>query len=338
MTRTRGKAAATAAVLGLALSGVGTPADAGEPQVVRIRDLSTSSHAPGVGWLDGTRLHKPDGSTRSVPWGERAADKRHLRLLGGTAQGWLFKDYSDSRWNVWLLRGSTRTRLSSHGVSEGDVATIVRSGDHQRYAVSVFDGDATSYVTVHDLDGDVIASRGFDGDGAVLDFSGPEAVIGTTGTVVWSIDDPSDPGHGTVTDLGLDANGASIADDVVLARDADTGQVGPTSLSDPGPPAWTATMEKPRISPDGSRVVSRAGTGSSDLEVRRLGTGALVRSFRVRYLAAETPIWVSSRAFVFMGAAGGLGDRERLARCSLTGACAAHSVIRIRDRISVPPL
>jgi hypothetical protein len=336
--RSRGTYAAVAALTAITVGGLGVPAHAAEPTVVRIADYRTSAHPAGVAWLDGRVLHTAQGDTRPMPWSRAAAKNRSLRILGHTARGWLLKDFSDSAWNVWLVRGGERTRLSSTDVSEGDLVTIVTSTDHHRYAVSDFDGDATATVSVHNLRGRTLAGRTFAGDGAVLDLSGPEAVVGTTDTQRWLFDDPAHPGDGSVTDLGVDAVGASLSHDLVLVRDSQSGQVGPTSLSDPGTPTWTAAMTDPRFSPAGGRVVSRTQARSQVLEIHRVSDGALLRSFQVRYLAGETPLWADNHRFAFIGSTTGLGDRERLATCTVAGLCSAHSAVRPRDRLSIPPL
>lgn len=327
----RGTYAAIAALI--AITSAAGPAEAGAsaPQVVRVGNLQLSDHPAGIAWLDGRVLHTPSGATIGMPWTARAAKHRSLHIVRHTLRGWLLEDFSNSARHVWLVRDGHRTKLSSTGVSEGDVVSVVTSTDHRRYAVTDYDGDATATVTVRDLRGDVVASRTFDGDGAVLDFSGADAVIGTSGTQRWSI------GDDTVSDLGVDAVGASLAHDVLLVKDG-TGQVGPTSLSSPATPAWTAAMTQPRISPGGGRVVSRPTPGSQDLEVRALLDGSVLRQLQMRFLASEVPVWASNRAFGFIGATTGLGDLERMARCTVAGHCSAYSVVRPRDRISIPPL
>lgn len=308
------------------------------PTVVRVADLTQSSRPAGVAWLDGRVLHTAAGGTRALPWTRAAARARSLRILGHTPRGWLVKDFSDSAWNVWLVRGDHRERLSSTGVSEGDVVAVTPSTDHHRYAVTDFDGDSTALVVVRNLHGKAVASRTFDGNGAVLDFSGPEAVVGNTATQRWWIDDPEHPGSGSLTDLGADGVAASLEHDLLLVRDSGSGEVGPTSLSSPGVPSWTAPMAGPRISPDGDRIVARTDAHSLVYDVLTTSDGALEVRLQIDFPAPETPLWATDRAFVLLGATHGSGDRERLLRCTVGGHCRGQSHARARDRISVPPI
>ncbi len=306
-------------------------------QQVRIRDLAAARGPAGVAWLDGRTLHTPSGGTLDLPWSAAAAEQGSLRLLGHTSGAWLVKDSDGGSWRVWAVSAGQRTKLFSVGVSEGDIVRMVLSDDHRRVVVSDFDGDATSVVSVHRANGKQVASRTFDGDAAVLDFSGPRVVLGTTDSQLWWINDPGQP-DGSVTDLGVDATGASIENNLLLVRDSSTGAVGPTPMDDPGPPSWTAPMKQPRLTPSGRRVVSRPETGSQELEVRALGNGIVLRHFEMRYLSPAGPVWADNHRFAFVGSTTGLGDRERLATCAVKGRCVAHSVVRPRDILSLPPL
>ena len=334
--------AATVALVAMIVSGIGVPAQArrgeiGPSAVWQVADLSVSKRPAGAPWLDGRVLHTASGDVRTLPWTVAGARSRHLRLLGHTPKGWLVRDFSDSSWNVWRVRGPHRHKLSSTGVSEGDVVTMALSTKGTRYAVSDFDGDDSSFVVVRDLTGHKVAQRSFAGDGALLDLSRSRAVIGTTATAVWWFADPEHLGTGSVTELGVDGVTASLAHDSVLVRDGGTDDVGPTSLSAPGTPSWSAPLADPRISPDGSRVIGRNGSQPDWLDLRALSDGHLVSRIEVDHVAGQVPSWDTDHAYVVIGATNGTGDHERLVRCTAAGHCRGQSAVRPRGQISLPP-
>ena len=298
--------------------------------VVRVKDLPTRHRALDVAWLNGSVAHKPGGGTLKLPWAPKAARDRHLRLVGKTAQGWLVKDSDGGAWRVWLARRGERTLISQHGVSEGDIVSIRLSDDRRRYAVSYYSGEEEdNVVSIRDLDGQEIASRLFPNDAAVLDFSGPEAVIGTTATMRWSL------GTDTAVAIGADLEAADLAHDLAFVRTGDA--VGPTSLSDPGDPGWTAPLAEIAASPTGDLVLSRPSTTKRKLTVRDVTTGDVVRSYRVDYLVTYHFTWETDHSFILLGSPGSLGDRQVLVRCTVGGRCAAQSPRTARDSISYAP-
>lgn len=96
-------------------------------------------------------------------------------------------------------------------------------------------------------------------------------------------------------------------------------------------------MAQPVVSQGGGRVVSRDQRGGDQLTVRNVATSQRLASFDVRFMSTEAPVWESSnRSFVFIASVGGLGDRETLVRCRLSGSCQRISKITPRDTLSLP--
>ncbi|MFT3872221.1 MAG: hypothetical protein QM714_06160 [Nocardioides sp.] len=308
-------------------------AAAPDSTVVKVRSLPMRHRAPDVPWLAGRVLHKADGGATRLPWGKSAALQHSLRLIGRTPRGWLVKGFSGDTWTVWLVSRGKRTLLSTHSVSEGDVVGFRLAEDGQHYAARAYtDGEDGQFVGIFDLTGHRLASRLFDSDGKVLDLSGSQAVIGTTDTVIWDYEDGPD---GTVTDLGVNAAGADLGHDLLFVTDPGTGESGPTSLSMPATPSWTAAMVDPRVSPDGTNVLARTQSRGPDLVVRAVATGLVRHTFQVRWMAYPTPVWGTPRAFVLIGA-NGAASRERVVRCRLNGRCAAPSALVPEGRLSIP--
>jgi hypothetical protein len=331
------RAGATRAVLAAAALAVTALVTASPPAtaspvdvVVRLSQLEHRTHPLELAWLDGHTLHRTDGSTLTLPWSRTAARERSLRLLGKTPEGWLVKDFTGNTWNVWLVRHGARTRLSQHAVSEGDIVHVTLSSDRQRYVVRTYSGDPSENpVTVRDLAGDVLASRLFPNDAEVLAFNGTRAVVGVADTQVWDVDADE------VQPVGRDAFDADLAHDLAFVADPETSEVGPTSLSSPMDPPWSAPMRQITVSPDGDRVLSRVG-GSRVFTVRDTVTGAVEKSFRISYPTGDPVEWESDDAFVIVGSPDGLGDHEVIARCTVAGRCTAASRTRALDTLSLP--
>lgn len=300
--------------------------------VVRVKDLPRRHRALDIAWLSGRVAHQPGGGTLALPWSARAVQDRPLSLIGKTAKGWLVADADRAApgWRVWLVRRGERTLISRHGITEGEGVSFRLSRDLRRYAVTYFDGDSSSTFTVLDLNGDRIAGRGFSDDATLLDFSGPEAVIASeTTSVRWDIDTD------TTVEVGADLGAADLAHDLAFVP-GDEG-VGPTSLSDPGSPVWSAPLAQIAVSPRGDLVLSRDPTSSRRVTVRDLATGDVESSYRIDYLSRHRIAWEGDRSFVLLGSPGSLGDREVLVRCTVGGTCAAQSPRTARRTISYAP-
>jgi hypothetical protein len=312
-----------------AVSAVDTPAVA--PTVVRPGTLPRGPAAK-VPWLVDNVVHTAAGRTLTMPWTRSGARAHSLRLVGHTPRGWFVKSFDGGdTWTLWTVRDGKRHRLTSSSVSEGDVVDYRLSHNHRRFLIHRFDGDRSTSISVHDLGSTPLDTQQFGEVGDVLSFSGAEVVVGVTDTQRWNV------AALHVEALGVDAAGADLLHDLLFITDPDTGKSGPTSLETPAVPAWTAPMAQVVVSPGGGRALSRDALGGNLLTVRNLATGAVRASFSVRFLSSETPVWESNRSFVFIAFVGGLGDRETLVRCRLSGACQRISRIMPRDTISLPP-
>lgn len=328
--RTTVLAAALSALVTPLLATAASTADAGtaDPVVVRVRDLDRGPRAE-VHWRGGNVVHTAGGRKVTLPWTSRAARRAHLELVGATTAGWLVTTFDGGdTTDVWLVKAGRRTHVSDSSVFEGLVLSHGVSDDGSLFYTQTWDEVDDDVIDIEDLAGDEVAGGLFSGDPEVLSFSGPEAVIGTEDTQ--HLDVATD----TVTPLGVDAAGASIVHDLLFVTD-EGGLAGPTSLSDPAAPTWTADMTSIRVSPDATRVLSSPASDDDVIEVRDLATGELERSFDVRWLAS-TPVWETSRSIVFVGYAGGLAEKAALVRCRLSGRCARVSPILLEDDLGLP--
>lgn len=305
---------------------------ASAPTVVRPGKLPHGRHPATVPWMIDNIVHSGTGRKVTMPWTAKGARNQHLRLLGKIPGGWLVKSFDGGdRWMLWTVIRGHRTLVTSSSVSEGDIVDFRLARSHHRFLAYYFDGDSSATLSVRTLTNVELDRQDFDGTGTVLDFSGPEAVVSSDDTQRWTV------ATHTLDPLGLDAAGADLAHNLIFVTDSASGESGPTSLGSPGAPAWTAPIAQPVVSPGGGRVVSRDSRAGDLLTVRSLGTGAVRASFDVRFLSSEQPVWESSnRSFVFIAYVGGLGDREALVRCRLSGKCERISKVTPRDTLSLP--
>lgn len=332
MTRRRGSAALTfvalaACAAALIPSGASTAdADVAAADIVRVRDLDRGPAAK-VHWLGGNVIHTASGRRITTPWTARAARRGHLRLIGRTDEGWLLKTFDGGdTWDVWQVKGRERTHVSESSVFEGLVLSHGVSDDGALFYTQTWDEVGDDVIDIEDLSGGEVAGHSFAGDPEVLSFSGAVAVVGTDDTQVWDV------ATDTVTPLGVDAAGASIVHDLLFVTD-DTGESGPTSLSTPGTPPWTADMTAVRVSPDGGSVLSSPSEDDNVVEIRDLETGELVQSYDVRWPASQA-VWESGRSIVFLAVT--RGDEEALVRCRFSGRCVRVSAIVPDDTITLP--
>lgn len=166
------------------------------------------------------------------------------------------------------------------------------------------------------------------------------------GRVLWELARGDETGRPDAVDwevggeprsLGAPTNAGFLRRDLVFLADGETGRHGPTSISAPAAPPWSAKFVALDVSPDGRLVL---GTGPrlvrqrQVLQVRRMADGALVQqlSFGRRigpeegwYApqdGAETARFESSSRFVFEFAVDG---KATFIRCSTAGRCVRAS-------------
>lgn len=138
--------------------------------------------------------------------------------------------------------------------------------------------------------------------------------------------------------LGSGLLGGFLRRDVVFLEDApDSGRYGPTAISAPSTPEWSARFAPLDLSPSGELVL---GVGPSlvrqrqVLQVRRMSDGRVTRQFSFGRVIGKKESWAfdgqvaqtarfeTNRKVVFEFASAG---RAVLVRCTLTGGCARAS-------------
>jgi len=212
-------------------------------------------------------------------------------------------------------------RLVWTGFNRGGSETWVRKvGDGRRVG-------GTKYSLAFGAPLDAVGQR-------VLTIQDDEDLVAQT--VVWR------PGVATRVLAGASAGG-SLADDVLFVPTGDD-TYGPTSISAPGTPPWSARFAMLDVSPGGDRVLGvRAGRarGRDVLQVRRISDGTVLRqwtygSWRGDSWAPlggreETARFETDSRVVFEVRKDG---RSALVRCRVNGGCTRAS--RLGGGVSFP--
>jgi len=272
---------------------------------------------PAVVWMSGRTVHTADGRAETLPL--PASHAPYLRLLGRRHGSWIVLDNTEATVKVLSVKGHRVRTIWRHLVYDpGTVYALARGGDH---IVQWFTdrGDRTA-ATVFDLRGHHVATRQF-GAGLILDYVGDTLTLGFAKTFSWQ------PGSAPARIAG----GASWADaqrDVLFVDDADY-NTGPTTLSAPGVPAWTASFLPRAISPDGAWV---AGLSGSKLVVRSMATGAKAAVSGMR-LARDPALTWESGGSLLVQVHSPQGDA--LVRCTTDGAC-EQATDKLDQTVSFP--
>lgn len=320
-------------------SGVGAPA---KPVTVRVLKPASLERGAGakVPTLQGGRLRPADGSgvlRVTVP-----AVRGQLRLLGRRSDG------------SWMVAAQTQVAQRVHAIApDGTHAPVpgTRTGvQRQMRAGWLLSRDGTALVqtkwgaydskqVIRDaVTGKVL--QGFWTDRSALPLDADE------GRLVVRLDRGV---RDIVPDVSNDrvvrnANGAVIARDLLFARVKGL-RHGPTSISDPGTPDWSARFAALDVSPDGKLVLGTRLTRTFDrkprvLELRRMSDGRLLQAFRyggrtepsdIHTQDEQTARFESSSRFVLEVRR---QKRSILVRCTVGGSCQRAS--GWGPRISVP--
>jgi hypothetical protein len=248
-------------------------------------------------------VHTADGRAETLPL--PASHATSLRLLGRRHGSWIVFDNYGATVRVLAVKGQRVRTIWRHVVYDpGTVYALARGGDE---IVQWFTdrGDRTS-ATVFDLRGRHVATRTF-GAGSILDFTGDRLLLSFSKTFSWV------PGSAPVQIAG-GASGADPGRDVLFVDDADY-NTGPTSLSAPGVPAWTASFLPRAISPDGAWV---AGLSGSKLVVRSMASGAkaAVSGLRLSFQPALT--WEPDGSLLVQVHS---PQGDAIVRCTTDGVC-----------------
>lgn len=274
---------------------------------------------PAVSWLAADVVHTPNGRAHELPWTARGAVDRVLTLRGRTPAGWVVTDHDPGAGTrAWVVAGQHKRQVDLASDSN-DEHTWMVARDGTALLKREFTQDFASEMVTRLGDGVVLDNQDFDGEGQVLDFTGPQALLGVDGgTVVWA------PG-GDTSDLLPAAVAGDLVHDVLVVPGEAGGTVGPTTISDPGPPRWVAPLERVEVSPDGRLVLGLVTGGQGNdgrhVQIRRLSDGEVLAAFHVRNLWRTTLQWETTRSVIFLAARTGLGDVNALVRCRVDGSC-----------------
>jgi hypothetical protein len=289
---------------------------AAEEVVVRSGTLPRGA-APRISWLSLNVVHTPNGHTHRLPWTEKGAADRYLTLQGRSPEGWVVTDYEyGSGATAWLVHGDEERELTSHSDGNDEFTWMVARDGTALLSRAFTEGSPASIGIIRVSDGTTVDHESFSGRGDAFDFSGPEALLGADeDTVLWEL-------GGDVTPLGTEAVAGDIRHDVLIVPGAVPGTVGPTTISDPGPPTWSAPLEFVEVSPDGRFLVGRVSggdNGQNHLEIRRLSDGLVMAAFDIRGIVRVSTQWESPRSIMFIGA--NSKEQTALVRCRLDQTC-----------------
>jgi hypothetical protein len=272
---------------------------------------------PAVVWMSGRTVHTADGRAETLPI--PASHATSLRLLGRRHGAWIVFDNYGATVKVLAIKGHHVRTVWRHVVYDpGTVYALARGGDD---IVQWFTdrGDRTS-ATVFDLRGHHVATHTF-GAGTILDFTGERLLLGFGRTVSWT------PGSPPVK-IAAGASWADARRDLLFVYDADY-RTGPTSLSAPGVPPWTAGFEPRAVSPDGRWVAGLSGTR---LVVRDMTDGAKAAVTGLRLTRDPVLSWEPDGSLLVQV---GTEKGYALVRCTVDGAC-EQSSDGLRSPVSFP--
>ncbi|GAB4012853.1 hypothetical protein [Nocardioides ultimimeridianus] len=283
-------------------------------------------------YLVGRTIHPATGSVVRLP---RSWKPAQLTLVGHSTKGWIIDRYDgvtgaapDRLYRV--TRGSVRLiRSVDLGGINGQLWFL--TADNTRI-VSTYIGAYGSgdRISLLDLNGKKLygpLSVGGEADFLAASRGKVWLSLQETGTVeVW------DAVAGTVKELPATGSLIDRSHDLLFTAPGATGMTGPTSLSVPGTPAWTAFFTPMAVSPDGLRVAGLAGdqitnvgtyNPNPDIEIRRVSDGTLLRRIHVtnstRYMNYAGEIWWESNTSILVAET--MPYRSFLIRCSVSGTC-----------------
>lgn len=307
---------------------------AAAPPPVRTVDPAKLRRGPdaGVPYLQDGRIHAAGKRIRvRVPH-----DSGRQVLLGRSGNAWIVASSKDRRLRVHRIRSGQaptlvpRTRMNGRGVG----ARLSRGGG--QILLTRYDrGGAT-----------VIVRRMSDGREVDSSYTGlyHQAFDAADGRVLLHRETPEYESYaadwipgGSDRRLGTGLNAGFLRQGVVFVQAApESEEFGPTSVSSPGAPAWSARFAALAVSPDGELVI---GTGPrlvrnrAVLQVRRMSDGAVLQQFSYGRVIQSGEYWwlgegeqtarfESNTKFVFQFSKGG---KSRLVRCTTSGRCAKAS-------------
>ena len=259
-------------------------------------------------------------------------------LLGRSGADWLVASAKGERLRVDRIRLGQPPRLVPRSRLRGQGVGIRLSREGERLLFTYYDRGGATVTVRRVADGRRVGRdytglyhQAFDAADAHVLLHREDAETYEAYAADWV------PGGGGDRRLGTGLNAGFLRRDVVFVQDgAESRRFGPTSVSSPAAPAWSARFAALAISPDASLVI---GTGPrlvgrrQVLQVRRMSDGTVLQQFgygravpRQEYWsigdAEQTARFESDTHFVFELVTAG---RSRLIRCSTAGRCAKAS-------------
>ena len=258
-------------------------------------------------WQAGTSLHLPDGTTVKLPLGKAGA---HYEVLGRRGGEWLvvIPGY-DAK--VLGVKGSKVRTVWKH-VHDESATSYTLSAGGTLVAEWNYDRAGTTHAVVFDLTGKVLSERSWGGSMSLLDFVGDTMLISARKrSFTWAV--PGKP-----VEAGPGGYYGDLAADLIFVNQRHD-FAGPTSLSEPGVPAWSSDTFSPgALSPDGQYVAGWTYTHQLKLQVRKLvdGTVQPVPGFRFPFDSAMR--WEPDGSLLVEVRSGG---SRTVVRCSVAGSC-----------------
>lgn len=299
---------------GLAM--LAAPATAAAPVRTHLAQARLGS-LPRVLLMEGRSINRPHEAPVRVPLPPLSGT--YWSLVGRASHGYLLVNYDNHlHLDLYRLQHGSRTLLARTGAIP-EYADVLAGDGGRRVAFWSQDNTAEHSVgKVYDARGHLRSKIRVTGSSRMLDFDGSRAVISGPSTSLWTV------GSAPTTISSEHADLASLRHDLLFVRTSD-GTVGPTPLSAPGVPSWTAPFKPTGLSADGHLVVGDV-TGHTDrVQVRRVGNGHVVADLAVRGHVNSEPLLFEGDHRLLVQA---LVHHEGLSlfRCGFSGASTGHCV------------
>ena len=329
---------AIAPALGLTLASVAGAAEEGEavhadPRLpstvsVKLSSLPRGPHAR-LPYLVGRDLHLANGTLRTLPFTK--AQARDLVLAGRTAKGWVVGADPSPGYDFVLVKGQRKKFIHRPDADDGTADWRLNRG-RTRLLVAYSDrGDASRFF-VHQLDGRRAARVQLNVQIQPLEFANGRMIFSqATRTRRW---------RANVGFTTLVTQPSALADaphDLLFTADPQGGGYGPTPLSVPSAPDWSASFLPVDVSPDGTRVAGhqlRSGAPTRRIDVRRVSDGKRLASFDPG--VSTTLRWEDDKHLVWTDYLSGRSSRHALVRCSLAGDCERITALVKRNAFHFP--
>ncbi|MEZ5092558.1 hypothetical protein [Nocardioides sp.] len=280
---------------------------------VRLGTLPTGSHARTT-YLIGRDLHLADGTVRHLPFTK--AQARDLVLAGRAGGGWVIGGPAMPSRDFVLVKGKKKT-VVHRGFSDDDTDSWRLSREGTRLLVSYLDrGDDTEFF-VNRLDGTRVVYKYVPGPSRMLEFA--------AGTVTFSVGAKTKQWSKAEGMSTLTRRPSALADqphDLLFVRGDHAGEFGPTTLTAPDTPTWTASFLPVALSPDGTLVAGyqrKGGWTTHRIDVRRVSDGERIASYQPGISA--TLRWEDDGALLWTDYLRGWTSKHALVRCTIGKKC-----------------